>query len=113
MATRGDYRQKHRLLKEGIGQPMLLVFHYGREGNGKIELTITGCELLPCHDNTRIVGGIIPSSLKSKGTADTLPIYTTQMGGKVARQYSSASTTFSQCQTTPATVAVVEKFPLS
>ena len=46
--------KKHRLLREGIGQSMLLVFYYRREGNERADLTITGCELLPCHDHTRI-----------------------------------------------------------
>ena len=57
--------RKHRLLKEGIGQPMLLVFYHEGEGKKKkAELTITGGELLPCHDNKRIAGGINSPPLK-------------------------------------------------
>ena len=59
--------RKHRLLKEGIGQPMLLIFCHEEEGNEKTKLTITGGELLPCHDTKRIVGGIKSPPLKNKG----------------------------------------------
>ena len=102
--TRGECRKKHRLLREGIGQSMLLVFYYRREGNERADLTITGCESLPCHDHTRICWWYnFPSGENIRELPARFPYIQLKRGGKVARQYSSASTTLFQCQTTPVT----------